>query len=125
MNRILIVTSLAACLVSGYTLAAQNGQSGSVAGSVESSAIHQEFVSPDTNKDGYIESDEASADAALAQDFATIAKHDKPGMADFSAWEAQHASGNQGMSYSAAAAVPMQHSTTGTPHKSDAGGGYQ
>jgi hypothetical protein len=125
MNRILIVTSLAACLVSGYMLAAQNGQSGSVAGSAESSAIHQEFARPDTNKDGYIESDEASADAALTQDFATIAKHYKPGMADFSAWEAQHASGNRGMHYCAPAAVSIQHSTTGTPHKPDAGGGYK
>ena len=89
------------------------------------SAIHQEFARLDTDRGSYIESSEAMADAALAKDFATIAKHDKLSMTDFTARKARHSAGSRGAHLSAPAAVPMQHSTNSPLYKPYAGSGLK
>lgn len=117
MNKTLIITSLATCLVTGQVFAAQTGQYGSTAHTKssakanESPATHRMFIRLDANKDGYIERSEAQSNAALTQDFSKLSKNGKLSESEFSAWESQR--GNASMTKTKHENMPMNSPTPG------------
>jgi hypothetical protein len=120
-----VITLLATCLTCGAAFAAQTGQSESSTGASETPAIHQKFLKLDKNKDGYIEHSEAKPEAALARDFAKVAKHGQLNEAEFSAWEAQHAAKAKTTARTEHSKLPAQTMHTGTTGKPGAGGAYK
>lgn len=53
------------------------------------SAIHEQFMKLDTNKDGIIDTKEAKADKKLSHDFKKVAKNGKLDEPGYESWENQ------------------------------------
>jgi hypothetical protein len=119
MYRKILISALTGCLVCGTALAQTTGNSfprepGYQHYLARLAAFDQKFSRLDTDHNGYLDSNEATADPALARDFHTIAHQNRVTPGAYKRWLKRQSTTASKAHAAGTASVAAGHSRPGT-----------